>query len=465
MKSRDLTKGKISSNLWYMAIPAMVGMLAQSLNDVVDMMWIGRLSAGSIAAITLFSSVYWLVNVFNNIIGNGSVTILSQAFGSGNVEEARKATAGVFTFKLLAGIAAAFVLYLIIDPILHLYTNDLTVIKDALAYGRIRIIFMPIMFSSFTVTTALRCSGDAKSPMIITMFTAILNMVLDPIFIFKTIPFIGLPGLGLGIFGAALATVIATTLSFVIGFYLMFGPKSKLSIRAQELISIDLELAKRVTKIGLPQATSDFLNNLANIILIGIISLYGTVALAAWGVAGRIFGLLVMPVSGLIQGGSAIAGQSIGADKIDRADLTARITAKLGAFSMMLIGGVSFIFAKQILGLFSADPQVITYGADCVRAVVLCLPFYAYAMGLATVFAGSGYTLPFLVSGIIAQWGLMVPIQIIMAKVLALPFKFIPFSYLGLGFGYLIVMSFYFRQEKWREYAKKAVQPQAAGDD
>jgi len=443
----------------------MMGMLAQSINDVVDMMWIGRISTSSIAAITLFSSVYWMVGVFNQIIGSGSVAVLSQAFGSGNVEEARKATAGVFTFKLLAGIVAATVLYIIINPILHLYTSDMNVIGSALAYGRIRIVFLPIMFSSFTVTTALRCSGDAKSPMIITMFTALLNIVLDPILIFDTIPFFGLPGLGLGIFGAALATVIATTLSFVIGYYLMFGPNSKLSIKAHELISIDLDLAKRVTKIGLPQATSGFLNNLANIVMISLVSSYGTVALASWGIAGRVFGLLAMPVAGLIEGGSAITGQSIGAGKIDRADQAARITSRIGAVTMAIIGGASFFFANQILGLFSGDSQVIVLGGDCLRAVLVCLPMYAYAMGLATAFAGSGYTLPFLVSGIIAEWGMMLPAMFILTKVMFVPFKYVPLSYLGLGFGYLIVMIFYFNKEKWREYAAKALQPQVASDD
>ena len=465
MKSRDLTKGKISSNLWYMAIPAMLGMLAHSLNDVVDMMWIGRISASSLAAITLFSSIYWLVAVFNNVIGSGSVAVLSQAFGAGNIEEARKTTAGVFAFKLMAGIAAAIVLYLIIDPLLHVYSNDLHVIGDALSYGRIRIIFMPIMFSSFTVTTALRCSGDSKSPMYITLFTAIINMVLDPILIFKTIPFIGLPGFGLGVFGAALATVIATTLSFALGFYLMFGPRSKMSINARELVNIDFALAKRVTKIGLPQASSNFLNNLANVIMIGLISGYGTIALAAWGISGRLFGLLLMPINGLTEGGSAITGQSIGAGKVDRAENAAKLTSKIGVGIMSIVAVLSFAFSRQVVGLFSADPQVIIYAADCLRAVMLCLPFYAHAMGLATLFVGSGYTIPFLVGGILAQWGLMLPAMFIFTKVLSLPFKYVPLSYLGLGFGFFFVFIYYYRKGKWRNYALKSYSEQASVAD
>ena len=156
MKSRDLTQGNIVKHILHMSVPIMLSMVTQTLYDVVDMIWIGRISAVAVAGVTIFTTIYFLVFVLNNIIGIGSLAVLSQSFGSGNIEEARKGIANTFAFKLIAGIIASVILLILLEPLLSLFSKDPQVIKDALAYGRLRVIFIPVMFSSVTIATTLR---------------------------------------------------------------------------------------------------------------------------------------------------------------------------------------------------------------------------------------------------------------------------------------------------------------------
>ncbi len=455
MKSRDLTKGNVTQNILYMAVPVMLSMITHTIYDLVDMLWIGRISAVAVAGVTVFSSLYFLVFALNNVIGGGSVAVLSQSFGSGNKAEARKAIANTFAFKLMAGIIAGLILFIALEPLLNLFTDDPQVLSDALAYGKIRALFLPVMFSSFTVTTALRCSGDSKSPMYITMITAILNIILDPIFIFDTVPYLGIPGLGLGVFGAALATVISVTVSFIVAYWLMFGPSSTYKLKLTDLWTIDWGIVKRILTIGLPQATSNMLRNLANVIILGFITAYGTFAIAAWGIVGRILNLLLMPIFGLMQGGSTVVGQNVGANRVDRAIEASSVASKLGFISMLLISIITFFAAPQIVAVFSDNKEVYQVGGQALRVIVFGMPVIAVYMGRATIFTGTGYTIPFLISGAIGQWAIQIPCVILFTRVLELPFIYLAVTYLLYNLGEGLVLYYFYYKGGWRKKAEQ----------
>ncbi|QOR36317.1 MATE family efflux transporter [Clostridium sp. 'deep sea'] len=462
MRKRDLTKGSVINNLLFMALPAMLGLFTNTLYDIVDMMWIGRISATAVASVTVFCTILGLISVLNSIIGNGSVPVLAQSFGSADLEKSRKAVANTFAFKLIVGLVGALLLYLILKPTISLFTKDVNMLNGALEYGRIRTIFLPIMFSSYTVSTALRCSGDSKSPMYIAILASVLNIVLDPIFIFSRIPILGIKGLGLGIFGAALATVISTTVSFLIGFWILFGPKSKLSLRISDLFKIDWTVAMKITRIGGPQALANLLRNMANVIILGFVTLYGTMAVAAFGILGRIMGLMVMPSNGLVQGGGAVVGQNVGCGKIERAEKTALIAGKLGGGIMIVVSALGFVFAPQIMGLFSNEIEVLAIGIPAFRIAFLCLPILGFSQGIATLFIGTGYTLPFFIGGIVGQWLIQVPFLYLVSRVLHLPFTYIAASFIVYAIGEGLVTLYYYRSGKWRNTIEHNVSSLAA---
>ncbi len=454
MTSRDLTKGSVVSNLLYMSVPAMLGMVTQTLYGLVDMMWVGRISASAVAAVTIFGSIYWIVFVLNNTIGNGSVAVLSQGFGSGNQEIAKKATANTFGFKLLTGLAAAVILLLALKPVLSMFSSDPHVIRLTLDYGIIRTIFLPVTFSSFTVHTVLRCSGDAKSPMYITMFTALLNIILDPIFIFDTIPVVGIPGLGLGVFGAALATVISVTISLLIGLWILFGPKSRFSMQISDIWKIDWQVALNITRIGFPPAASGFLRTMTNLIILGFVTTYGMAAVAAWGIIGRLLSLMWMPINGIKQGGSAIVGQNIGAGFGERAEKTGLIAGKLGLISMAVLAFLMFITSPQLMSLFTNDIEVISLGAAALKAAMFAMPVFGLYSGVSTLFMGSGNTLPFLIAGTVGQWLFQMPLLFMVVRIMHLPFAWVGAGYIGLAIGEGLVYLYFCYRGNWREKIK-----------
>jgi putative MATE family efflux protein len=458
MSKRDLTKGKIINGLLYMSIPAMVGMMSQTVYDLVDMMWVGRLSANAVAAITLFSTIYYIVFVLNNIIGNGSVAVLSQAFGSKDEDMAKSAIINTFSFKLIVGVIAATILYFSLKPVLMLFTDDLLLIENAMAYGKIRTLFLPITFSSVTVITILRCSGDSKSPMIINILTSLLNMILDPLLIFEEIPFIGIRGLGLGIEGAAIATVIATTVSLLVSTYIMFGPKSKYSLGLKDLLKLDKDIVIIITKIGVPEAASGLIQNLANLIMVSLVTAYGTLTIAAWGIMSRLFSFLIMPLSGLTQGGSAMVGQNIGAAKMDRAEEVGLMATKLGFITMSVIAIISFIFMTNIIGVFTTNADVIRIASQGLRAVIVSIPIFAIAFGISTLFGGSGYTIPFLYAAIIGQWVIQVPLMFIVTKVFDLSFPWLASTFIFYAIGQAGVAIYFYKKDSWRKKALEEVE-------
>lgn len=203
----QLVNGSITKQLFRLALPTMGGYMFQSLYDMVDLFWIGYISPNAVASMTIISTMLWLVNVFNEIVGTSSVSLISQYHGSGDRERTRIASERTLAFKFIWALAGSLFMALLLRPIVHFFSTDSLVIELALDYGYIRVFFIPIFFSSYSVNTIFRCTGDAKTPMKLLTASAILNIILDPILMFDDIPFLtsltGIHGLGLGMAGAA----------------------------------------------------------------------------------------------------------------------------------------------------------------------------------------------------------------------------------------------------------------------
>src|SRR5699024_9827029 len=199
-------------------------------------------------------------------------------------------------FKALVAVIAAIILSIILKPLLSFFTSDKEVIQAALDYGYIRIFFLPIAFSSFSVNTALRCIGDAKTPMKIMILASITNIVLDPIFMFETIPGTNIKGLNMGVFVAGLATVLSIIIAFSLGFWLLLNGKTKANISLKGLFKLDWKIDKKLLTIGLPAGMEVLSRNLASIFTLKFISIYGNNTVAAMGIGGRLFNFAFMPI-------------------------------------------------------------------------------------------------------------------------------------------------------------------------
>ena len=432
-----------------MSIPTALGFLGQTIYDVVDMIWIGRVSSAAVAGITIFVIVFWTVEVLNEIIGISSVSLISQSFGAKDYERTRRVIEQTLTFKALMALLAMIFLLIFLKPLLGFLTQDEEVLKHALDYGFIRLFFLPMMFSSYTVNTALRCVGDAKSPMMIMLFVSILNAVLDPIFIFERVPGTSLPGLNLGVFGAGLATVISISIAFAIGFYLLYSGKRGIKISLRGLLKLDWSIDYRLLTIGLPTGFEMLIQKASWYLAMKVIAAFGTVAVATIGIGNRFTSLLGMPLIGLYVGSTAIVGQNLGANRITTARETVKAGVVVGAIFVAVAAGLAFSFPEGIMRIFIDDPAVVNLGIAMVRILAPGVLFLAVFYGIAAAFGGSGYMKPFITASVISRCCVLLPLLAIFAFLLNWPVETIWVTLVLTDAASALVMFFAYRQRKW----------------
>jgi len=448
---RDLTKGGIYKNLWIMSVPTMIGFTAQMVYDLVDIFWIGKISGSAVAGVTIFSTLFWLLSTLNDIIGQSSVSLISQKYGNKDIKGTNLAIEQTITFKCFMALISMVVFVLFIRPMVGFFTTEKAVIDSAMDYGYIRLFFLPIMFSSYSVNTALRCIGDAKTPMIIMFVTSIINIVLDPLLMFSTIPGTNIPGLGMGVFGAGLATVISQTTAFLIGFIYLFSGKAHIKPSIKGLFKLDWSIDKKLLTIGLPNGIQAFLRNLSGAAIMKFVSMYGTSVVASVGVGNRIFGLAFMPLVGIEMGSGTIIGQNLGAEKVERAEKTAHASAIVSVIFMAIFTLICWLFGDQIIACFNNDSKIVLQGAEYLRYGSLGLIALAVGFGLSPVFGGSGYNMPFVVASLISRWVIQIPLLFLFINVLKLGTLWVWLSYV---FGDIVesaIYIVYYRIGKWKQ--------------
>jgi putative MATE family efflux protein len=286
----------LTKELFRLSLPTMLGFAIQSLYDIVDMFWIGKISYKAIAGIVIFSTIFWLVEILNEIIGTSSVSLISQAYGKGNLKLTSLIIEQTLIFK----------------AIVSFFSSDTDVINSAIHYGYIRIFFMPAFFMTYSTFTALRNIGRASLATLTMATGTIVNIVLDPIFIFEKIPFLNITGFGLGVSGAAWATVISTFIPLVWGLYLLFRGIEGVKISIRGLLSLDKKIDTKLITIGLPSGVEMLLRNLSYTVLIKISSLFGSEYVTVFGIIERMFGFAVIPIFGLSMGASTLVGFQLG---------------------------------------------------------------------------------------------------------------------------------------------------------
>jgi putative MATE family efflux protein len=448
--SRDLLEGNVTQKLLKLSVPTMLGFLFQSGYEIIDMIWIGKISSNAIAGVTIFISIFWLVDVLNTIIGNSSISLISQNYGTGSKENTSIAIEQTLTFKGLVAVIAAIIVLVILKPALHFFTSDPEVIESALSYGYLRVFFLPILFSSFTVNTAFRCLGEGKKPMIVMVIAAIVNLILDPVLMFDIIPGTQIPGFGMGVFGASLATVISTLVAFSIAFVMLVRQKDKVDIQFRRMFKLNKEMDRQLMTIGLPNGLEMLTRNISGLITLKLVNYYGIAAVATLGIGIKLFNFGFMPLIGLAMGAGAMIGQALGDENIQRAEETAKTAAKVGLVVATVFGLVSMIFAEGIIRVFTSDPTVIELGIPMIRVFAPSLMVLAVGFGHGAVFNASGYNLPYFIATIISKWVFHVPVLFVGVMVFKWPLIVVWLTYLLSDSVEVIVILAQYKMGKWR---------------
>lgn len=406
------------ASIFSVSVPTMIGMFFETTYDIINMAWVSRISVDAVAAVTIFATLFMMLSVINDVIGASSLSVISRYYGSGNTKKTVEAIEQTIIFKfflaLIFGVAAA----ILIEPILTPLASNKEVLDQAVTFGRIRFLTLPLAFSSYTVNTALRCLGDAKKPLYILAFSSVINVILDPIFIFKTIPFVGLPGLNMGIAGAAWATVICQTISFAIGLYILMSGSTKVTIAFKKGIKLVWDTDKRLLQVGWPSGIEGLMRNAASYVIMGYIVSYGVDAVAAFGICIRVIMLILMPVIGLEMGSSVIVGQKLGSNDKKAAEHACYLTAALEFGIMIVASFIIFLFPGPIMRIFTESENVLREGVLFMKVFAFAALIAGPGFGMSSALFGAGHNKPSMIGTFLSTWVFQIPLIFLFSTVL-----------------------------------------------
>ncbi|MCK8823836.1 MATE family efflux transporter [Fuchsiella alkaliacetigena] len=371
MKSKKavLTEGKIRITLIKLALPMLAGILGIVLLNLIDTFFIGQLGTTQLAAISYTFPVILFISSISHGIGAGTSAIVSRAIGKKNHQQARRLTTDSLLLALVLVIIFVVIGILTIEPVFKLLGAETEVMPYIKSYMEIWYLGMFFVIFPIIGNNAIRALGDTKTPGLIMIIAALINLALDPLLIF---------GIGffpeLGIAGAAIATVIAKMAVFVIAIYVL-GIREKLIVLHKVPLRKVLISWKSILYIGVPTAVTRMVIPAATGVTTALLSGYGTAAVAGYGVATRIefFALVFVNALGSVIG--PFVGQNLGAKKISRIKEGLSFSEKLSLF----IGALSFlllaVLARPIGRLFNDDPAVISNITLYLRIVPLAYGF------------------------------------------------------------------------------------------
>lgn len=455
----NLTEGSAISALIRLAVPIVFANLLQTAYQLIDTFWVGRLGPSAVAAVSLsFPVIFFLISLGLGFAVAGTI-LVSQYTGRGEPDRVNQVAAQA----LLGIVAVAIVLAVVGSLCARLLVEFLgaqpNVVPLATQYLRVSFIGLVFLFAYVIFQSLMRGVGDARTPLVIVFGTVVLNFVLDPLFIL---------GLGpvpvWGVAGAALATVITQGLAAAVGLGLLFSGRYGIQLVLANLRP-DIALQWRLIKLGLPAAIEQSTRALGLMLMTILVSGFGTVTLAAYGIGTRILSFAIIPALGLSQATSALVGQNVGAGKPDRAARTTWASCGIGLFALSIFGIIAFIFAHPLVAIFvPGAPGVIATGAMFVRITALTYGLIAVQQVIAGAFRGAGYPLAAMALALISLWMLQFPLAWLLSERSGLGATGIWIAYPVRSVLAAIVAAVWFARGTWRHRGVTEATPSQPDD-
>jgi putative MATE family efflux protein len=406
---QDFTTGSLNRAILLLAIPMVLEMVLESLFAVVDVFWVGRLGADAVATVGLTESLLSLV--FAVGLGLSLSTTAMVARRIGEKDPAGAAVAGMQAIFLGLGVSLAVgIPCLIYAPdLLRLMGASPAIVTTGGGYARIALGGSGVVVLLFLNNAIFRGAGDAAIAMRLLWVSNIINLILDPCFIFGLGPF---PRLG--VTGAALATFTGRSIGVLYQFYRLLRGTERLRILRSQ-IRVQWGVLVRLVRVSLTGILQFAIAHTSWIGLVRIISVFGSAALAGYTIAIRILIFVIMPSWGLSNAAATLVGQNLGARQPERAQISVWRTGFYNMVFLGVIGVVFLIFATPVVRLFTNDPEVVPLAAACLRILSYGNIGYAYGMVMLQAFNGAGDTVTPTVVNFFGFWLLEIPLAYVLA--------------------------------------------------
>lgn len=394
--------------IFSLAWPTMLEQLMQTAVQYIDTAMVGSLGTQATAAVGATSTVNWLVGSTISAAGVGFLSYVSRACGAGDRERAGKAASQVVLAVLVLGTFFTALTLSLSGMIPKWMQVDPSIQHVAAQY--FFILYTPMLARTAIILfgTLLRSAGDTKTPMQAGVLVNVVNVVLNFLLIYPTREVWGITlyGAGMGVLGAAVASAI----SFVVGSITITAVLWKhqlVSPRGQSLCP-DWSVLRPCLRVALPNALQRFGTSLGYVAFAAMINSLGDVSTAAHTIANTVESAFYIPGYGMQTAAATLAGNALGARDNRRIRDLAKMILFIEVGLMILSGGLLFLFAPNMMALFSRDPQVISLGAVVLRMVAVSEPFYGVSIIIEGMMQGMGNTMLPFVFGISGMWGIRI---------------------------------------------------------
>lgn len=443
--NHQLTEGTIKSSLFKLAWPLVAGAFLHNLFNLVDLFFIGKLGPAALAALAIAGVILAIIIMAALGISTGTTALIAHYTGKREYQKADNVLIQAIILSLIWGLIMLVVGLFWMEPLLALMGASGEIASYAAEYLEIAFFFSFLIFLFFAFNHSLRGSGDAVTPLKALVLANLLNIILDPLLIF-----------GIGFFprlevaGSALATVISRGVGLLYLLkHLSFGYSSLHFSR--KAININLPVLIRMVKIGFFSSLEILTRQISYLFLIRIISVFGTAALAAYGIVVRLkFFIIIFGISTGIAA-SILIGQSMGSSQPQRAQRCGWQAVKYYQMLAVPMAIIFFLFAPQIISIFSRDREIISLSTVFLRYISLSLPFLTPALILGKGIAGAGNTAaPAALTGIF-QLLWKIPFAYFLAKTFNLEVIGVYLAIASADFLHGITMAVYFSQKNWQK--------------
>lgn len=406
-----------------LSIPSIMAQIAATIMQYIDATMVGSLGANASAAIGLVSSSTWLMGGFCGAAATGYAVQIAHRIGAGEEDAARNVLRQALCFCTVFGLLIGAVGAGISGGLPVWLGGAPEITADAAAYFFIFACAMPAASLDNLAASALQCSGNMRTPSLVSALMCGLDVVFNFFLIFptRTVNGICIPGAGLGVAGAALGTTLSELVCAVLMLWAACVRSPKLSLRIPGSWRFNANIRLTAARISLPAAFERIVLNFAQIAVTRIVAPLGTVAVAANSLAVTAESLCYMPGYGIAAAATTLVGQSQGAGRRDLSKRYARLSTLLGAVVMGAAGALMYAAAPLMFQMLTPDPAVRALGTQVLRIEAFAEPFFATSIVAAGALRGAGDTLVPSVLNLVSMWGVRITLSLVLAPRFGLP--------------------------------------------
>lgn len=361
---KDLTKGSVAKELLKFAFPLFLSNALQAIYNIVDMIVVGQYIGGSgMSAVSIGGDMLHLLTFVAMGFSSAGQVLIAQDVGAGKMDSVRKIIGTMFTFLLLASATISIVCYCVREPMLRLLNTPVESFKYTLDYTVTCIVGLVFIYGYNIVSAILRGMGDSRRPFIFIAIAAVLNLVLDIVFVVY---------MNMEVFGAALATVIGQGVSFVVSIiYLYIRRESFCFDFKLKSFAMDKRSLSRIVALGVPMAIQSAAISMSKVVLMAWINMSGVVFSALTGIYNKVNIMVNVVSNSFTTAGSAMVGQNLGAKKDERVPEILKTVTVCSTVIAVIFTVIITVFPNQVFEAFTSDKEVLKNASLLIAPIVL----------------------------------------------------------------------------------------------